>query len=143
LQACDIGFGSSLSIIHAKRPVAIFLRIDGGVLCEKIYEVPIDFLPCASRIPQLSRRLIAVEDEEGMPLGLPDPKEMRFYLSLAQVGTEMVGPLLVGLLLDWLLGWLPWATVVGAVLGFVGGMMHMISMLSAHQREEEQRKKRP
>jgi F0F1-type ATP synthase assembly protein I len=84
------------------------------------------------------------ENEEGVPLGLPDSKEMRFYLALAQVGTEMVAPLLVGLLLDWLFGWLPWATVVGAVLGFVGGMMHMISLLSAHQREEdEERKKSP
>jgi F0F1-type ATP synthase assembly protein I len=79
-----------------------------------------------------------------MPLGLPDSKEMRFYLSLAQVGTEMVAPLLVGLLLDWLFGWLPWATVVGAVLGFVGGMYHMISLLSVYQREEEeQREKLP
>ena len=73
-----------------------------------------------------------------MPLGLPDSKEMKFYLSLAQVGTEMVGPLLVGLLLDWMFGWLPWATVVGAVLGFVGGMAHMISLLTRHDREEEQ-----
>ncbi len=75
-----------------------------------------------------------------MPLGLPDSKELRFYLALAQVGTEMVAPLLLGLLLDWLFGWLPWATVIGAVLGFVGGMMHMISMLSKHDRDEAERK---
>jgi F0F1-type ATP synthase assembly protein I len=75
-----------------------------------------------------------------MPPGLPDSKEMRFYLSLAQVGTEMVGPMLFGLLLDWMFHWLPWATVIGAVLGFVGGMYHMISLLSAHNREEERKK---
>jgi ATP synthase protein I len=77
-----------------------------------------------------------------VPFGLPDSKDLTFYLSLAQVGMEMVAPLLLGLALDYSFGWLPWATAIGGVLGFVGGMFHMISMLRAHDREEEQRKNR-
>jgi F0F1-type ATP synthase assembly protein I len=44
---------------------------------------------------------------------------------MAQVGFEMVVPIAVGMMLDRYLEWMPWATVGGAVLGFVGGVMHL------------------
>jgi F0F1-type ATP synthase assembly protein I len=75
-----------------------------------------------------------------VPLGPPNSKELRFYLALAQVGTEMVGPMLLGLLLDYAFGWLPWATVIGLIVGAIGSMTHMITMLQRRDREERQSK---
>jgi F0F1-type ATP synthase assembly protein I len=62
----------------------------------------------------------------------PDAKELGFYFSLAQVGLEMVTPMCVGITLDYYLDWRPWATVVGLIVGFVGGITHMIVMVSRH-----------
>jgi F0F1-type ATP synthase assembly protein I len=57
-----------------------------------------------------------------------DREKRRFglYLALGQAGMEMMAPLALGLLLDHWLGTIPWLTVVGAVLGFAGGLAHMI-----------------
>jgi F0F1-type ATP synthase assembly protein I len=61
-----------------------------------------------------------------MPEGRPDPKEVGSYLTLAHVGMEMVAPMGLGIALDSFFGWTPWATVVGTVLGFVGGIVHLV-----------------
>jgi len=58
--------------------------------------------------------------------GSLDPKELGRLMSLAQVGTEMVLPIGVGLLLDrWLVS-LPWCTVVGVFLGLTLGIVHLV-----------------
>ncbi|HEV3256116.1 MAG TPA: AtpZ/AtpI family protein [Gemmataceae bacterium] len=67
-----------------------------------------------------------------MPEGPPDSKELGYYFALAQVGLEMVVPLVIGIALDHYLGWKPWATVAGALLGFVGGLGHLIVLVSRH-----------
>lgn len=77
-----------------------------------------------------------------MPRGLPDPKELGRYYSLAQVGLEMVVPIGVGLALDHYLGWTPWATVCGAVLGFSGGLLHLVAMLKQHDQADASKKRR-
>ena len=61
---------------------------------------------------------------------LGDQRDMRRYMTLSQVGLEMVAPIGVGLALDHYLGWLPWGTVVGAVLGFSVGLVHLIWVVS-------------
>jgi F0F1-type ATP synthase assembly protein I len=61
-----------------------------------------------------------------MPEGQPDPKELGYYFTLAHVGLEMVAPMGLGIALDHYFGWTPWATVVGVVLGFTGGLVHLI-----------------
>jgi F0F1-type ATP synthase assembly protein I len=43
---------------------------------------------------------------------------------------EMVAPIGLGALLDYYLGWSPWLTIAGALLGFVGGMMHLLALLN-------------
>ena len=43
----------------------------------------------------------------------------------------------LGLWLDYYFDWSPWATVIGAILGFVGGTAHLIVMA---QKIEERRK---
>jgi hypothetical protein len=65
-----------------------------------------------------------------MPWGLRDSKDLGRYLSLAQVGMEFVAPIVLGVVLDLSLGWMPVATVIGALLGFVGGMYHLVAMLT-------------
>lgn len=61
---------------------------------------------------------------------LPDRKDMRRYVALSQVGTEMVAPIVVGMLIDNYLGWKPWALIAGAVLGLVGGLVHLVYLLN-------------
>jgi F0F1-type ATP synthase assembly protein I len=60
--------------------------------------------------------------------GANDPKNLGAYLALAQVGLEMVAPILLGLGLDYGLGWAPWGVIVGALLGLFGGIFHLITM---------------
>jgi F0F1-type ATP synthase assembly protein I len=62
-----------------------------------------------------------------------NPKELGFYITISQIGLEMVAPLVLGLVLDYNLGWAPWGAVVGAALGFVTGVGHLISLLNQHQ----------
>ncbi len=53
-----------------------------------------------------------------------------WYYALAQLGTEMVAPIAVGVILDYQLEpRFPWFTVSGAVLGFVGGMVHLVRVV--------------
>jgi F0F1-type ATP synthase assembly protein I len=75
-----------------------------------------------------------------MPPNIPDPKEIGHYYALAQVGLEMVAPAAVGMLLDAKLGWQPWGVVVGAVLGLVMGLAHLIVLLD---RWEKRRSAKP
>jgi F0F1-type ATP synthase assembly protein I len=72
----------------------------------------------------------------------PDAREMGIYFTLAQVGLEMVMPLIVGLVIDHWAGWGPWATLGGMVLGFVGGITHIV-MLSNKQEAAMRNKKPP
>jgi F0F1-type ATP synthase assembly protein I len=71
-----------------------------------------------------------------MPENPPDAKELGFYFSLAQVGLEMVVPMGVGIVLDYYVNWdwRPWGTVVGLIIGFVGGMAHLIALVSRHDK---------
>ena len=72
----------------------------------------------------------------------PDPSELRRYFALSQVGLEMVAPIGVGLALDYYLGWSPWGAVVGAVLGFVGGLAHLIVLVNRPKDSEDSKQVR-
>jgi F0F1-type ATP synthase assembly protein I len=65
-----------------------------------------------------------------MPDQQPEARNWGRYAELGQVGMEMVSPIVVGILLDRYLGWTPWLTVVGAVVGFSGGMLHLLALLN-------------
>jgi len=60
----------------------------------------------------------------------PTPRDLGRYFALAQVGLEMVLPIVLGVFLDRWLGWAPWGVVVGAVLGLVGGLWHLVLLLN-------------
>lgn len=66
-----------------------------------------------------------------------DSRRLGLYLALAQVGTEMVVPAVLGLILDLNLGWTPWGLVVGVVLGLVGGFYHMLAILKQLKQRDE------
>lgn len=58
----------------------------------------------------------------------PDPESMKKYFAYSQIGLEMVVPIVLGLLADNNFGWSPWGVVVGAILGLVGGLAHLIHL---------------
>lgn len=45
-----------------------------------------------------------------------------------QAGTSLVGPVVLGVVLDSQLGWTPWGTLTGIGLGLVGCMAVLIRM---------------
>ncbi len=67
----------------------------------------------------------------------PDPREVGRYFALAQVGLEMAAPIALGAFLDARLGWAPWGVVVGAVLGLVGGMAHLLYLLKRFDEKKD------
>jgi F0F1-type ATP synthase assembly protein I len=69
--------------------------------------------------------------------GPPNAKELGFYLSLAQIGMEMVFPTVVGIGLDYYFNWTPRATIVGFVIGFVGGFIHLLMLVKQHDKAEK------
>ena len=58
------------------------------------------------------------------------PSGMMLYALASQVGVEMVAPLVIGLVFDSYQGTSPVGAVCGAVLGFVGGMVHLFVVAS-------------
>ena len=74
---------------------------------------------------------------EGPP---PDSKELGYYFTLAQVGLEMVAPLIVGLVIDAVLGTSPWLMLAGIIFGFVGGLTHIIMLTNKHDAEERRKR---
>ncbi len=56
-------------------------------------------------------------------------KDLGRYVALGQVGMEMFVPICIGAVLDYYFGWNPWGVIVGTVLGFSGGLIHLIHMV--------------
>lgn len=60
---------------------------------------------------------------------VPGGRNGNDYRGLAIAGTavmELVAPILVGVWVDQKFGWAPWGLACGAVLGFVGGISHLL-----------------
>ncbi len=68
-------------------------------------------------------------------MNLGDPRDLRRYFAYSQVGMEMVAPIVLGLLLDLWLHWLPWGVVVGAALGLSVGLIHLIHLVNKENAE--------
>ena len=64
------------------------------------------------------------------------PREMGILLTIGQVGIEMVAPTALGYLADRAMGIVPWLTVSGAILGFVGGMIHLLVLVNRLDRSD-------
>ncbi len=63
-----------------------------------------------------------------MPERPQDPRELGYYMTLAQIGMEMAAPAGIGLALDYYFGWRPWGVVCGAVFGLIAGLAHLIKL---------------
>lgn len=70
-----------------------------------------------------------------------DVRQLGFYYALGQVGLEMALPAGLGLWIDstWNTG--PWAVIIGAILGLVLGMLHLVVLLNQQQQQNQQTKK--
>jgi len=71
---------------------------------------------------------------------MPSPSNQRGPWKLAGAGIEFAGAVLVfaliGYGIDHWLGWRPWATVIGTLLGFAGGMYNLIKLAQQAQQEQ-------
>jgi len=73
----------------------------------------------------------------------PTPRELGFYLALAQIGAEMAFPALIGYWIDDWLETTPWVVSIAAVVGFVAGLIHLVLILKQKERAEAADKKPP
>ncbi len=74
---------------------------------------------------------------------VPDPyngNDLGRYMAMGQIGMEMAGPIAVGVLVDYLLGWQPWCTVVGACGGLVLGLFLLIRMANKQNKDRANKK---
>jgi F0F1-type ATP synthase assembly protein I len=60
----------------------------------------------------------------------PPPGRPPMAIGLLVVGSEMVSFTVVGLLLDYALNSMPWATVVFTLLGVLAAFMHLVRMVN-------------
>lgn len=67
--------------------------------------------------------------------------ERRWYVVLGTLGLEMVAPIGVGVYLDRTLNTTPWLSMSGVVVGFVGGMWHLVWTLRTINREESKERR--
>jgi F0F1-type ATP synthase assembly protein I len=69
-------------------------------------------------------------------LGRGNSKDLARYAAIGQVGLEMAVPPVVGWYLDSLYGWGPWGVIIGAALGLVGGLVHLVHLANKSVKDE-------
>jgi F0F1-type ATP synthase assembly protein I len=74
---------------------------------------------------------------------LPNRRDLGIYFALGQVGLEMVIPIGLGVVLDLWLHTAPLFIVVGVLLGFVGGIIHLLSLLKRLDRSDSKNDSQP
>jgi F0F1-type ATP synthase assembly protein I len=85
-------------------------------------------------------RTIVRRGEGQAMLGGSDPRDMARYVTLGQVGGEMVAPIVIGVVVDRYLEWTaPWGAVVGAVLGLAGGLFHLVYLVNKKDSDSSKR----
>ncbi len=73
----------------------------------------------------------------------PDSRELGQLMLLASVSLEMVAPLGAGWMLDRMFGWQPWGVIGGALLGMVGGIVHLMLLAQAQEKPGHERSRKP
>jgi F0F1-type ATP synthase assembly protein I len=58
----------------------------------------------------------------------PDPQDRRWAAMAYSASTTLTGPVLLGLLIDWLAGTMPWFLIAGVLVGMVGLFVLLIRM---------------
>jgi F0F1-type ATP synthase assembly protein I len=73
-----------------------------------------------------------------------DPKKLGLVLSLGQVGMEMVVPIVAGLALDYYSEkTAPWGILAGVLLGFSGGLLHLVAIMKRLEKLHDKDPKPP
>lgn len=68
-------------------------------------------------------------------------KNMGRWMALSQCGFEMVAPMFIGLLLDNWLHTMPVFTIIFLILGFVGGLTHIVILSNQIAKADEEERK--
>jgi F0F1-type ATP synthase assembly protein I len=68
-------------------------------------------------------------------------KEFGYFMSISQIGMEMAVPVALGVLVDLYFNWGPWAAIAGAVLGFTGGLAHLIALVNKSNNDSSKPKR--
>jgi F0F1-type ATP synthase assembly protein I len=76
-----------------------------------------------------------------MPDGLPDSRETGRLFAFAQVGMEMVAPIVIGIIVDAHLDSAPWGVAIGAVVGLAAGLWHLTVLAKRFDESEPPRHK--
>ena len=63
----------------------------------------------------------------------PDPQQRRLLSVAASASSALTGPVLVGVLIDWLAGTFPWVSVAGVLLGMAGLFVLLIRFAQAKE----------
>jgi F0F1-type ATP synthase assembly protein I len=63
----------------------------------------------------------------------PDPQQRRLLAVAYSASSTLTGPALLGLLIDWIAGTLPWCTVAGVLLGMAGLFVLLIRLTKSKE----------
>ncbi len=78
---------------------------------------------------------------------MPEPQQpldRKWWALMSTVGFEMVAPIGVGVFIDTQYGTRPWCSLLGVAVGFFGGIWHLLMILRAANREQDdQPRERP
>ena len=58
-------------------------------------------------------------------------------VAFAVLGSELAGATILGVMLDWWFGILPWLTVIGTFAGLLSAFVHMAQMVKAKPPENK------
>jgi len=71
-----------------------------------------------------------------MSAGPPDPREFGKYFAFAQVGLEMVAPIVLGMVIDNYFDTGPWGVTFGTILGLIGGVWHLVVLANRFDKSD-------
>jgi F0F1-type ATP synthase assembly protein I len=63
----------------------------------------------------------------------PDPQQRRLLAVAASASSALTGPVLLGVLIDWLAGTFPWVSVAGVLLGMAGLFVLLVRFAQAKE----------
>ena len=67
-------------------------------------------------------------------------EQFRSAAVITQLVSEFVAPIAIGLIADWQLGWLPWGTAIGTVLGLLLGGFRVKAILKKLDQDDQARR---
>jgi len=63
----------------------------------------------------------------------PDSQQRRLLAVAASASSALTGPVLLGVLIDWLAGTFPWVSVAGVLLGMAGLFVLLVRFAQAKE----------